>query len=71
VALRDFVAALERALGREARVRLAERQRGDMDDTAADCTALRALTGWRARVGLDEGLAHLARWCRKHGELLA
>jgi UDP-glucuronate 4-epimerase len=71
VALRDFVAALERALGREARVRLAERQRGDMDDTAADCTALRTLTGWRARVGLDEGLAHLARWCREHGELLA
>jgi nucleoside-diphosphate-sugar epimerase len=50
---------------------LAERQRGDMDDTAADCTALRTLTGWRARVGLDEGLAHLARWCREHGELLA
>ena len=71
VALRDFVASLERALGREARVRMAGRQPGDMDATAADCAELRALTGWRARVGLDEGLARLAEWCRAHPELLA
>jgi UDP-glucuronate 4-epimerase len=71
VALREFVAALERALGRGALVRLADRQRGDMDATAADCAELRALTGWRARVGLDEGLARLAEWCRAHPELLA
>jgi UDP-glucuronate 4-epimerase len=62
VRLLDFVAALERALGVEARRELLPMQPGDVPSTEASMAALEAWVGFRPRTGLDEGLARFADW---------
>lgn len=70
IALMDFVGKLEVALNRKAKVEFVDRQVGDMEKTSADCSALRKATGWSARVGLDQGLAVMAKWCEGNLDLL-
>jgi UDP-glucuronate 4-epimerase len=70
IALMDFVAKLEIALNRKAAVEFVDRQVGDMERTSADCSELRKLTGWSATVGLDQGLAVMAKWCEENLDLL-
>ena len=75
VELLDFIASLERALGRRAVLDLQPMQPGDVPTTHADVTRLQALTGVaRAPMPLDEGVRRFARWYRDfhrttaHGE---
>ena len=70
IALMDFVAKLEAALSRKAAIEFVDRQVGDMEKTSADCSALRKATGWSAKVGLDQGLAVMAKWCEENLDLL-
>ena len=70
IALMEFVTKLEKALKRKARIEFVDKQIGDMDKTAADCSALRSATGWAPKVSLDEGLSNLANWCQSHQDLL-
>lgn len=64
VALGDFIAALEDALGRPAVRELLPLQPGDVPDTFADTARLEAATGWRAKVGVVEGVRRFADWFR-------
>jgi UDP-glucuronate 4-epimerase len=64
VELADFVAALEDALGRPAVRELLPLQPGDVPDTFADTARLEAATGWRAQVGVAEGVRRFADWFR-------
>jgi UDP-glucuronate 4-epimerase len=64
VALGAFVAALEDALGRPAARELLPLQPGDVPDTFADTSRLAAATGWRAQVGVEEGVARFVEWFR-------
>lgn len=63
--VRDVVACLEAALGREAVIQRAPMQPGDVVKTWADTTALQALTGYRPETPLREGLAAFVRWFRE------
>lgn len=60
--VRDLISALETALGREAKVRLKPAQPGDVEATAADVSDLEAVTGFRPRIGLREGVGRFAKW---------
>lgn len=62
--LLDFVGALERALGREARLELRPMQPGDVTDTWADLSRIRALTGYAPRTTLADGLPRFVAWYR-------
>jgi UDP-glucuronate 4-epimerase len=64
VELLDFIAALERALGRPAVRELLPLQPGDVPDTWADTARLEAATGWRPQVGVDEGVQRFVDWFR-------
>ena len=64
VELMAFIAALERAMGKEAVKRLVPMQAGDMSNTRADTTLLRALTGFVPSVGIDEGTRAFVDWFR-------
>ncbi|MBZ4419885.1 NAD-dependent epimerase/dehydratase family protein [Myxococcus sp. RHSTA-1-4] len=66
VALRDFLAVLERHLGTRARLNLLPAQPGEMESTWADPSALECETGFRARVSVEEGLARLVEWDARH-----
>ena len=62
VALADFIAALESALGREAIRELLPLQPGDVPDTFADSTALTGATGWHPTTPVAEGVGCFVDW---------
>ena len=64
VPLLDFIAALEREIGRPAIRELLPHQPGDVPDTWADTARLEAATGWRPRTSVDEGVRRFVEWFR-------
>ena len=62
VKLLDFIAALERALGREARKEYLPMQDGDVYQTFADVSALERDFGFRPDTPLETGLQRFVRW---------
>ena len=66
VRLLDFIAALERALGRPALTEALPLQPGDVPDTWADCARLEAATGWRPATPVEDGVARFAAWYRHY-----
>lgn len=62
VALPDFIALLEEALGRKAVIRYLPMQEGDAYRTWADTSLLERETGFRPQVSLEEGVARFVRW---------
>ena len=57
-----LIQLLEQALGREARIVYAPKPRADVEETCADVTAIGALTGFKPRVSLTEGVPRFAAW---------
>jgi len=70
IVVRDYLALLSKALGKQAVIENLPPQSGDMEATHADTSALRAATGWSPRVTLAEGTERLAKWCIAHESLL-
>lgn len=66
VGLEDFIAAIEAALGRPAKRLLLPMQPGDVPETFASPALLEALTGYRPRTGIDEGVARFVDWYRDY-----
>jgi UDP-glucuronate 4-epimerase len=62
VRLLDYIAALERAFGRQAIKELRPMQPGDIRATCADTRALAGAVGFAPSTSLDDGLARFARW---------
>jgi UDP-glucuronate 4-epimerase len=62
----DFIALLERALGREAIRQLEPMQPGDVEATAADTRALEAWVGFRPTTPLAVGVERFAAWAAEH-----
>ena len=62
VQLLYFIRALERHLGKEAKMEMLPMQPGDVPDTAADVSDLVASIDHRPEVGVDEGVGRFARW---------
>ena len=66
VELGDFIAAIERATGREAIREMLPMQPGDVPATWADTTLLRRLTGDAPRTPVAEGVAAYVAWFRDY-----
>jgi UDP-glucuronate 4-epimerase len=66
VALPDYVAALERALGRKARIERRPMQPGDVKATCADTHALARAVGYAPCTPLAQGLERFAEWFRSY-----
>ena len=64
VGLMDMISTLERTLGVEARKIMRPMQPGDVTATYADISKLNALTGYRPKVPLAEGLPRFVDWWR-------
>ncbi|AUH01507.1 NAD-dependent epimerase [Prodigiosinella confusarubida] len=64
VKLMDFVTALENALGIEAKKHFMPMQAGDVYQTYADTEDLLAMTGYRPKVGVVEGVQAFVDWYR-------
>jgi UDP-glucuronate 4-epimerase len=66
VALGEFIAAVEAALGKPARQRLVPMQPGDMRETWAAPDLLRALTGFVPAMPVAEGVRRFVEWYRAY-----
>jgi len=66
VKLLDYIAALERAFGRKAKLEMRPMQPGDVKTTYADTAALRAAVGFAPSTTLETGLARFAEWFRDY-----
>jgi UDP-glucuronate 4-epimerase len=64
VGLMDMIATLERALGAEAIKVMRPMQPGDVSATYANVDRLAALTGYRPKIMLPEGLGRFVEWYR-------
>ncbi|WP_210639586.1 NAD-dependent epimerase [Pseudomonas sp. Tri1] len=62
VALRTYVALLEKHLGRTARIQLLPLQAGDVLNTCADASDLAKTTGFKPCIELDDGLGRFIQW---------
>ena len=64
VGLEDFIAAIERAAGRKAIRRLMPMQPGDVPATFASTAVLEALTGFRPKTSVADGVRAFVEWYR-------
>ncbi|HEX7190361.1 MAG TPA: NAD-dependent epimerase [Thermoanaerobaculia bacterium] len=66
VLLLDYIAAIERALGKKAKLDLQPMQPGDVASTRADVTELERAVGFRPRTSIDEGIRRFVEWYRSY-----
>jgi UDP-glucuronate 4-epimerase len=66
VQLLDFIHALEKALGRKAKLDLLPMQMGDVPSTMADVSDLERATGFRPNTSIEEGIAAFVKWYRQY-----
>ncbi|MEK6794960.1 MAG: GDP-mannose 4,6-dehydratase [Spirochaetota bacterium] len=62
VALNDFIATIERHLGKKAVIQEKPVQPGDVDITYADISKAQKLLGYRPTTSIDEGLGRFIDW---------
>lgn len=68
VELIDYIAALEKALGKTAKKQLLPLQPGDVLDTCADVSELESQFDYRPNTAVEEGVAKFAAWYLTHIE---
>lgn len=62
VKLSEYIALLEKIIGRTAVIKELPDQPGDMQRTCADISKAERLLGWKPEVGLEEGLTRMVQW---------
>jgi UDP-glucuronate 4-epimerase len=65
VPLLEYIAVLERCLGRKAELQMLPMQPGDVISTMADVTELEKATGYRPTTTVDVGIARFVEWYRE------
>ena len=63
--LADFIAEIERAVGKETIKNLMDMQPGDVPATHSDPTLLEDLTGYRCETPIAEGIPRFVAWYRQ------
>jgi UDP-glucuronate 4-epimerase len=66
VALLDFIATIEKAVGKPAKKNLLPMQPGDVHATYADVSELKSATGFEPKTPLDEGIKRFVAWYRAY-----
>jgi len=66
VKLMDFLEALEKCLGKRAKLELTDAQPGDVLDTWADCSDLERDFGYRPQTPLVQGMGRFISWFRDY-----
>lgn len=66
IKLMDFVAEVETAMGRKAKLEFLPMQPGDMGETFANCDLLHELTGYRPDTPLAAGVGAFCNWFKAY-----
>ena len=65
VELLSYISAIEKALGKQAEMKLMPMQPGDVPSTMADVSELEAAVGFRPRTSVAEGVSRFVSWYRE------
>ena len=65
VTLSEFIATLEKIIGKRAKVVILPKQSGDVEITWADTSKAKKLLGWQAETSLKLGLEKYKQWLKK------
>jgi UDP-glucuronate 4-epimerase len=68
--LMDFVAEIEKALGKKAQVDLQPLQPGDVPETAADITASKRDLGFEPKTTIHEGIPKFVAWYKTYHNII-
>jgi UDP-glucuronate 4-epimerase len=66
VQLMNYIAALEKAIGKEAKKNMMDMQAGDVPATHADTTALEEYVNFKPQTSVEEGVARFVEWYRAY-----
>jgi UDP-glucuronate 4-epimerase len=66
VGLLDYIAAIETAVGKKAKLELMPQQPGDVEETYADTEALKQATGFQPATKLQDGIERYVAWYRDY-----
>ena len=66
VKLLDYISAIEKAVGRKAKLDLLPLQPGDVPDTYANVSNLMAAVDYKPAMPVDEGVANFVAWYRDY-----
>jgi UDP-glucuronate 4-epimerase len=66
VGLLDYIVAIEKAVGRKAKLELLPQQPGDVEETYAAVEALKEATGFQPHTPLEEGITRFVAWYRDY-----
>ena len=66
VELMDYIAALEKALGKKAKMNMLPLQPGDVPDTYANVDALVKNFNYKPKISVDEGVNNFVNWYLKY-----
>lgn len=70
VKLMDFIGAVEKAIGKEAKKNMMPMQPGDVKSTEADISKLSAL-GWSPQTDVDTGITNFVTWYKDYYKISA
>jgi len=65
IQLEDLIAAIEKALGKKAKINRLPEQPGDMSLTCADISKARKLLGYNPKTKFQDGLPRFVHWFLK------
>ena len=66
IQLMDFIATLEKHIGRKAELNMMGMQAGDVEGTWCDVSSLERAVGYRPKVSLDEGIEKTVTWFKAY-----
>ena len=66
VKLMDFIAAIEKATGKTAKLNMMDMQAGDVPATWANAQLLKDLTGYQPQTSVAQGVEEFVRWYRNY-----
>ena len=62
ISVNELIGIMENIIGRKAKVKYVEKQKGDVRDTLADITKTTRLLKWIPKIKIDEGLRRQIKW---------
>ena len=65
ISVNKLIKLLEEIIGKEARIKYIEKQKGDVWDTLADTTKISNELNWEPEVKIEEGLKRFVEWYKK------
>ena len=66
VRLEEFIAAIEKCIGKQARKRYLPIQPGDVEATFADTSDLERIIGFRPATPIEQGVRRFVQWYRSY-----